>query len=260
MRPGLQRQCMAPCYFSIPSSTLTIWRLGLIYAGDSLSHMTSLGNQLIQLRLLEGKAHTDYPKLILILIIFMVLLMISQWLHVEVTIFWMYQVKLNTLLEQISHCLFHFQLEDNCFTVLRQLLLYNRNQLQVYVYPLPPEPAYTTCPAPPPVITEHRAEFPVLHGRLPLAISLSYAWQCASVNATSSVHPLLPPPDCVRRFLFSVSWHHAFLLCNSLIRAISLDSMYMHEHMIFVFLFLGVTSLWVHPPHSNCLKFDPIYG
>ena len=78
-----------------------------------------------------------------------------------------------------------------------------------------------------------------------------YMFQCYSLESS---HPLLPP-NCVQKSVLYVC-----LLCCPASRVIStiflvLDSIYMHEYVIFVFLFLTYfplyNRLWVHPPHWN---------
>ena len=86
-------------------------------------------------------------------------------------------------------------------------MLYNNvNQLQVCIYPLALEPpSYTSIP-PPKVITEHRAELPVLYSSFPLAICFKHGNIQMSALLSQFI-PLSPPtprapvPTC----LFSVS-------------------------------------------------------
>ena len=84
-------------------------------------------------------------------------------------------------------------------------LLYNMNQLYVYIYPLSLEPPK----APIPhfwIIIEHPAELPVLHRSFPLAVCFT----CSSVYTSmllSQFTPLPPPHSlspCVQS-LFSMS-------------------------------------------------------
>ena len=85
-------------------------------------------------------------------------------------------------------------------------------------------------------------------------------FQCYSLESS---HPLLPP-NCVQKSVLYVC-----LLCCPASRVIStvflvLDSIYMHEYVIFVFLFLTYfplyNRLWVHPPHWNWFKYIPFYS
>ena len=84
---------------------------------------------------------------------------------------------------------FFFLLEYNCFTMSCQFLLYNEvNQLYVYRH----SPALDLPPPPIPpieVITEHRAELPVLYSRFPLAIYFTYG----SVFMSDLISHFIPP-------------------------------------------------------------------
>ena len=75
--------------------------------------------------------------------------------------------------------------------MLCQFLLYNEvNQLYVYLYPLPLGPPSPPTPFPPiQVITEHRAELPVLYGRFPLAIYFTHG----SVFMSNLISQFIPP-------------------------------------------------------------------
>ena len=88
-------------------------------------------------------------------------------------------------------------LESNCFTLLCQLLLYNKvNQLYIYIYPhipclfrLPP-----TLPIPPlQVVTKHGADLSVLCGCFPLAIYFTFGSVCMSMPLSHFV-PAYPSP------------------------------------------------------------------
>ena len=84
-------------------------------------------------------------------------------------------------------------LEDNCFTMLCQFLLYNNvNQPLVCTYSLPLQPPSRPIPHPTlSVITEHLAELPVLHSRF-LLPSVSQATVCISQRySLDSSCPLL---------------------------------------------------------------------
>ena len=69
-------------------------------------------------------------------------------------------------------------LEQSCFTMLCQFLLYNKvNQLYAYMYPHIPSLLRLplTLPIPPlQVVTKHRADLPVLYGCFPLAIYFTF--------------------------------------------------------------------------------------
>ena len=75
-------------------------------------------------------------------------------------------------------CFLTSLLEYNCFTLLCQLLLYNKvNQLYLYIYPHIPSLLHlpATLPIPPlQGVTKHRADLPVLCGCFPLAICFTF--------------------------------------------------------------------------------------
>ena len=69
----------------------------------------------------------------------------------------------------IDICCMNFLLEDSCFTMLCWFLQHNNAVNRKYIYALP----QSLSPAPHPispfqVITEHRAELPMLYSRFPL--------------------------------------------------------------------------------------------
>jgi len=82
-------------------------------------------------------------------------------------------------------------------------LLYNMNQLYVYIYPLSLEPPK----APIPhfwIVREHPAELPVLHRSFPLAVCFT----CSSVYTSMLLSQFTPPPPphslspCVQSLFF----------------------------------------------------------
>ena len=102
-------------------------------------------------------------------------------------------------------------LEYNCFTMVCQFLLYNKmNQLYIYIYPhissflcLPP-----TLPIPPlQVITEHRADLPVLCGCFPLASYFTFGSVYISMPLSHFVPAYLSPSPCPQ-----VHYLHQFLM------------------------------------------------
>ena len=125
-----------------------------------------------------------------------------------------------------------------------QFLLYNKvNQLYIYIYPrissllrLPP-----TLPIPPlQVVTKHRADLPVLCGCFPLAIYFTFG--SVYVNATLSLRLSLPFPLPMSSSPFSKS-ASLFLSCPQVLQTIFifyffLDSIYVCQQTVFVFLFL----------------------
>ena len=150
-------------------------------------------------------------------------------------------------------------LEYNCFTMVCQFLLYNKlNQLYIYIYPhissllcLPP-----IFPIPPlQVGTKHQADLPLLCGCFPLAIYFTFGSVYMSMPLSHFVPPYpshSPYPQvhslCLRLYacpaprFFRTSFFFFFL-----------DSIYMCQHTVFVFLFLTYFTLYdrlqVHPPH-----------
>ena len=148
-------------------------------------------------------------------------------------------------------------LEYNCFTMVCQFLLYNKvNQLYVYIYPhissllrLPP-----TLPIPPlQVVTQHRADLPVLCGCFPLSILHLVVYICPCHSLTSS-QLTLPPPRVLKSILYICVFIPVLPLGSSEpLFFVFLDSIYMCQHTVFVFLFLTYFTLQdrlqVHPSH-----------
>ena len=118
-------------------------------------------------------------------------------------------------------------LEYNCFTMLCWFLLYTEvNQLYVYIYPFPlGSPSHPPPPSHPSiqVITEHRAELPVLYSRFPLAIYFTHG----SVFMSDLITQFIPPSPCtgVHMSLLYVCLYS--YPTNRLICTIFLDSTYM---------------------------------
>ena len=148
--------------------------------------------------------------------------------------------------------------------MLCQFLLYNKvNQLYAYVYPnihsllcLPP----TLLIPPLQVVAKHQADLPVLCSCFPLAICFTFGSVQMSV-LLSHIVPAYPPPSLcpqvhsVRLLLYSCP-------APRFIRTtlFFLDSIYMCQHLVFVFLFLTYFTLYdrlqVHPPHyKNSVSF-----
>ena len=146
-------------------------------------------------------------------------------------------------------------LEYNCFTMVCQFLLYNKvNQLYIYIYPhipsllhLPP-----TLPIPPlQVVTKHQLtslcyatashQLSILHLVVYMSVPLSHFIPAyPSPSLCPQVHSLhlhiysCPAP----RFIGTIFFF--------------LDSIYMCQHMVFVFLLTYFTlydRLQFHPPH-----------
>ena len=138
--------------------------------------------------------------------------------------------------------------------MLCQFLLYNKvNQLYICIYissyrlPLL-SPSYPPYPTP---LGGHEAPSYVAASHY-----LFYIWQCIYVNATLSLCPSLsfPLPMSSSPFSTSVS---LFLSCPQVHQnqLFFLDSIYMRQHTVFVFLFLTYFTLYdrlqVHPPHGK---------
>ena len=142
--------------------------------------------------------------------------------------------------------------------MLCQWLLYDEvNQLYVYIYPhipsllrLPP-----TLPITPlQVFTKHRADLPVLCGCFPLAIYFTFRSVYMSLPLSHFIPAYPSPTPCPQ--VHSLSLRLYSCLAPRFIRTFSfflLDSIYVCQHMVFVFLFLTYFSLYdrlqVHPPH-----------
>ena len=147
-------------------------------------------------------------------------------------------------------------LEYNCFTMVCQFLLYNKvNQLYIYIYPHIPLPL--ASPSHPPYLTPlggHKAprSSPCAMWLVPPSY-LFYIWQCIYVHANLSLRPSLPFPLPVSSSPFSTSvslfLSYPYIFQNFFF---FLDSIYMCQHTVFVFLFLTYFTLYdrlqVHPP------------
>ena len=144
--------------------------------------------------------------------------------------------------------------EYNCFTVVCQFLLYNKvNQLYIYIYPhncsllrLPP-----TLPIPPPqVVTNHQADLPVLCGCFPLVIYFTFG----SVYMSMPLSHFVPAytSRCPQVHFLRLRLYSVLKVLQNLFFFFFLDSIYMCQHMVFVFLFLTYFTLYdrlqVHPP------------
>ena len=148
-------------------------------------------------------------------------------------------------------------LEYNCFKMLCQFLLYNKvNQLYIYIYPHVPSTCVSlppTLPTPPlQVVTKHGADLPVLWGCFPLAICFTFG----SIYMTMPLSHFVPAYPSHSPCPQVHSLHLRLYSCPAprFIRTIFfLDSIYMCQHMVFVFLFLTYFTLYdrlqVHPPH-----------
>ena len=91
-------------------------------------------------------------------------------------------------------------LKYNCFTLLCQLLLYHKvNQLYVYIYPHIPSllRLSPTLPIPPlQVVTNHKADLPVLCGCFPLAIYFTFGSVYMSMPLSPFISAYPSPSLC----------------------------------------------------------------
>ena len=141
-----------------------------------------------------------------------------------------------------------------------QFLLYNKvNQLYIYLYPHISSLLHQTptLPIPPlQVVTKHQADLPVLCSCFPLAIYFTFGSIYKSmpishfVPAYPSSSPC-PQVHSLRLHLYSCPAAR-FFIANFFFFLV-LDSIYMCQHTVFVFLFLTYFTLYdslqVHPPH-----------
>ena len=141
--------------------------------------------------------------------------------------------------------------------MLCQFLLYNKvNRLYVYIYPhipsllhLPP-----TLPIRPlQVVTKHGADLLVLCGCFPLAIYFTFG-SVYMLMPLSHFVPTSPSPVPQCPQVHFLHLHLYSCAAPRFIRTIFfLDSIYMCQHVVFVFLFLTYFTLCdrlqVHPLH-----------
>ena len=139
-----------------------------------------------------------------------------------------------------------------------QFLLYNKvNQLYIYLYPhfsflwrLPP-----TLPIPPlQVDTKHRDDLPVPCSCFPLVIYFTFGSIYMSMPLSHFI-PAYPSPSPCHQ-VHSPRLHLYSCPAPRFFRTFFfLDSIYMCQHMVFVFLFLTYFTLYdslqVHPPHCK---------
>ena len=134
--------------------------------------------------------------------------------------------------------------------MLCQLLLYNEvSELYIYIYPhnsslLHPPP---TLPIPPlQVVTKHRADLPVLCSCFPLAIYFTFCSVYMSMPLSHFVpaYPsfsLCPQVHSLHLCLYSCPGPRFFRTIFK--KKFFLDSIYMCQHTVFVFLFLTYFTL-----------------
>ena len=148
--------------------------------------------------------------------------------------------------------LFILLLKDSCFTEFCCFLSnLNMNQLQVYIYPLLVLPIFLPIP-PLQVDTEPLFEFPESYSKFQLAIYFTYG--NVSFHVTLFIHLTLSSP-LPMSIVYSLC---LFLHCccvNKFFSTIFLDSVYVRQNMIFIFLFLThfipYNRFQVHSPHQD---------
>ena len=145
-------------------------------------------------------------------------------------------------------------LEYNCFKILCQFLLHNKVN-QPYAYTCPHIPSLLRLPptlpiSPLQVIARHRADLPVLCCCFPLANYFTFG--SVYMSMLLSLRPSYSLPPHVLKSIFYVYLFIPALQLGSSV-PFFLESIYMHQHMVFVFLFLTYFTLCdrlqVHPPH-----------
>ena len=138
--------------------------------------------------------------------------------------------------------------------MLCQFLLYNTvNQLYVYIYlhiPSLLSLPLTLSISPPLVVTEYQADLPVLCSSFPLAIHFTFGSVYMSMLLSHFVLAS-PCPPCPQ--VRSLHLHLYSCPATRFLSTVFLDSIYMSQCTVFVFLFLTYFTLYdrlqVHPPH-----------
>ena len=153
--------------------------------------------------------------------------------------------------------------------MLCQFLLYNKvNQLHVYIYPHISSLSRIPRTIPIPllqVVTKHRADLPVLCDCFPLAIYFAFGSVYMSMLLSHFVAASPSPSPCpqvhsLHLCLYSCPAPKFFRTVYFFLLLLLLDSIYMCQHTVFVFLFLTYFTLYdrrqVHPPHyKNSISF-----
>ena len=149
-------------------------------------------------------------------------------------------------------------LEYNCSTMVCQFLLYNKvNQPYIYIYPhissllcLPP-----TLPLSHPSRWSQRTElislcYAAASHQLSILHLVVYICPCHSLTLSQLT---LPPPRVLKSILYVCVFISVLPLGSSESLGFFLDSTYMCQHTVLVFLFLTYFTLYdrlqVHPRH-----------
>ena len=127
------------------------------------------------------------------------------------------------------------------------------NQPQVYTCALPLKPPSPSHPISSlQAVTEHEVELPVLYSnlrQLSVLHKIMHMFQCSSLSSSHPLVPLLYPQVC------SLCLHLYSCSANRVISTIFLDSIYMHQYTIPVFLFLTYftlyNTLYTHIPQCS---------
>ena len=142
-----------------------------------------------------------------------------------------------------------------------QFLLYNKvNQLYVYIYPHIPSPLRLPPTLSHPSRWSQSTELISLCNaaashKLSILHLVGYICPCHSLTLSQLT---LPPPRVLKSILY-VCVFIPVLPLGSSEPVFFLDSIYMCQHMVFVFLFLTYFTLYdrlqVHPPHDDSISF-----
>ena len=130
------------------------------------------------------------------------------------------------------------------------------NEPYTYIFSLLNLPPISFPIPPLQVDTEPLFEFPEPHSKFPLAIYFTYGNVCFHV--TLSYNLPSPPPPHVRMSVLCL-----FLHCcptNKILRTIFLDSIYMCQNMVFIFLFLTHFTLYNRFQVSTSLELTEMYS
>ena len=148
--------------------------------------------------------------------------------------------------------------------MLCQFLLYNKMN-QLYCIHISHIPSLLRLPptlAIPPfqVVTKHRADLPVLCGCFPLAIYFTFdsVYMSMPLSDFVSAYPspsLCPQVCCLRLRLYSCPVPRFFRTIFFV-----LDSIYMCQHMVFVFLFLTFFTLYDRLGPSTSLQVTQFHS